>query len=215
MTGSKMKLSESSKNEMKRETKPKPISIERVIEYLRTAIFDGNCGLNDVPHLIKRVIQEDLWQKRILPKSNERVTFSSFEEFLRTSPPQGLGTQMKTIQKLCAEDLEILELLEQIKTKRFWGGDRKSEVFKVDIINFEKAKKGTSVEYSLKRLRKQRPDLHQSVLAGKISVHQAMIKAGFRKPKFQITKDLEKIVEFIKKEFNQSEIAYLLEKLMN
>ena len=200
---------------MTKGAKPNQISNERVIEYLRTAIFDGKCGLADVPHLIKRVIKEDLWQERIIPRSNEKIVFRTFEEFLQTATPEGLGTELKTIQKLSSEDLETLDLLEQVKTKRFWGGNRKSANFKIDKINFERAKKGTSVEYSLKRLRKQRPDLHQQVIQGKISANQAMIEAGFRKPKIEISKSLEKLIEFIKKHFDQTEINYLMEKLKN
>jgi hypothetical protein len=40
---------------------------------------------------------------------------------------------------------------------------------------------GTSKAYALRRLRKDRPDLHARVLAGEISAHAAMITAGFRR----------------------------------
>jgi hypothetical protein len=46
-----------------------------------------------------------------------------------------------------------------------------------------KRQTGTSRQAGLRRLREQRPDLHQEVLAGKKSVHRAMIEAGFRKEK--------------------------------
>lgn len=40
---------------------------------------------------------------------------------------------------------------------------------------------GTSREAGLRRLRKDRPDLHAEVLAGALSTHAAMVKAGFRR----------------------------------
>jgi hypothetical protein len=40
---------------------------------------------------------------------------------------------------------------------------------------------GTSKAYALRRLRKDRPDLHTRVLAGEISAHAGMVEAGFRK----------------------------------
>lgn len=40
---------------------------------------------------------------------------------------------------------------------------------------------GTSVDAALRRLRKDRADLHARVLAGEISAHAAMVEAGFRK----------------------------------
>jgi hypothetical protein len=42
---------------------------------------------------------------------------------------------------------------------------------------------GNSVEAALRRLRDQRTDLHERVLAGELTAHAAMIEAGFRKPR--------------------------------
>jgi hypothetical protein len=185
----------------------------RVIEYLRTAIFDGKCGLSDVPELIKRVINEELWRERTLPKTGEIVVFKTFEEFLQTSPPQGLGTDYKMIQRLCAENLETLDLLELVKKKRTHGGNRKSESFKRNNVTFEISKRGNSVEYALKRLRKEKPDLHKQIIEGKLSVNQAMIAAGFRQKKVQITKDVHAVGRFIKANFSDAEIGEILELL--
>jgi hypothetical protein len=43
------------------------------------------------------------------------------------------------------------------------------------------APSGTSREAGLRRLRKDRPDLHAEVLAGRLSAHGAMVRAGFRR----------------------------------
>jgi hypothetical protein len=40
---------------------------------------------------------------------------------------------------------------------------------------------GTSRATALRRLRKDRPDIHARVLKGELSAHAAMIEAGFRK----------------------------------
>lgn len=184
-----------------------------MIEYLRTAIFEGNCGLQDVPNLIKRVIKEDLWQVRTLPKTQEIIKFQTFEEFLQTSPPEGLGTNLKTIQKLCHEDIETIDLIEQVRTKRFQGGDRRSERFKDGNTNFEIKETKNTKSYALKRLRKERPDLHQQVLEGKLSVNQAMIQAKYRQQKYQIEKDIHKLSRFIKTHFDKTEIEKLLDLL--
>jgi hypothetical protein len=40
---------------------------------------------------------------------------------------------------------------------------------------------GTSVEATIRRLRKDAPEIHARVLAGEISAHAGMIEAGFRK----------------------------------
>lgn len=42
---------------------------------------------------------------------------------------------------------------------------------------------GNSAEAALRRLRKDRTDLHARVLAGELTAHAAMVAAGFRKPR--------------------------------
>jgi hypothetical protein len=49
-----------------------------------------------------------------------------------------------------------------------------------DIQDY-KAPTGTSAAAALRRLRKDRPDIHARVLAGEITPHAGMVEAGFRK----------------------------------
>jgi hypothetical protein len=49
-----------------------------------------------------------------------------------------------------------------------------------DVTKVSKAERNDA-SYALARLRKDRPDIHARVLAGKISPHAGMIEAGFRK----------------------------------
>jgi hypothetical protein len=51
----------------------------------------------------------------------------------------------------------------------------------VRTIDSPKAEKGTSRQYAIRRLRKDRPDLHQQVIEKKKSSHAAMKEAGFVK----------------------------------
>jgi hypothetical protein len=63
------------------------------------------------------------------------------------------------------------------------GGDRKSNSDdQVDNINLkEQTKGGTDPAYILARLKRDRPDLAEQVVSGKLSANAAAIKAGFRK----------------------------------
>lgn len=47
--------------------------------------------------------------------------------------------------------------------------------------------RGTSNRYALRRLRVERPDLLERVVAGEISAHAAAVEAGIRPPRFTIT----------------------------
>jgi hypothetical protein len=58
------------------------------------------------------------------------------------------------------------------------GGDRRSADFQTDNVRL---KYGNSALYTLKRLKRERPDLFQQVLGGRLSANEAAIEAGFRK----------------------------------
>lgn len=57
----------------------------------------------------------------------------------------------------------------------------------IDNINVTKVPDGTSKQAALRRLRKDRPDLHQKVLDGDLSAHAAMLDAGFRRKSITVT----------------------------
>ena len=56
------------------------------------------------------------------------------------------------------------------------GGDRRSE--QVDNVNMKQG--GNSESYTVRRLKRDRPELAQKVIQGEISANAAAIKAGFR-----------------------------------
>ena len=50
-----------------------------------------------------------------------------------------------------------------------------------DVRGVKNKKDGNAAEYALRRLRKDRPDIHARVLTGEITANAGMIKLGFRK----------------------------------
>lgn len=194
---------------------------DRLVDYLRSAITDGSAGLSDAPALVKRVIEEAAWKERYVPQIKETIVFTTFREFVEAVPPEGLGTTLKTLRRLCADEKAVLDLIEQTERQPGRGGDRRSRNFKNNLesnsknnnITFEKSARGNSLGYSLRRLREHRADLHRKVLSGEISAHQAMIQAGFRKKSFQIPQDLVRAGKIIKRRFTRTEIARLIKLL--
>lgn len=81
------------------------------------------------------------------------------------------------LRDLFHNDAEITNLLD-VATQGRHGGDRS----KTDNIKDAQAPDGTSKAAGLRRLRKDRPDLHERVLSGDMTTHAAMLEAGFRKP---------------------------------
>jgi len=71
-------------------------------------------------------------------------------------------------------------------SKRKAGGDRRSEAYRTKVdtqqndVNLDQPD-GNSRATALRRLRKDRLDLHARVMNGELSAHAAMIETGFRK----------------------------------
>jgi hypothetical protein len=87
---------------------------------------------------------------------------------------------MRLIRNLCRDDPAALDALDRV-TQRPTRGDRKSEDFSVDNVNADSRPAGNSRDAALRRLRRDRPDLHRRVVDRELSCHAAMVEAGFRK----------------------------------
>lgn len=166
-----------------------------LVEALGSALREGEHGLKTGPALLVRVLREESWRSFVTQRGDE-VEHQRFEQFVTTPPLKGLGANMRLIEKLIDslekpdERAQAQNLLDAALQRRH-GGDRRSEGsgFKLDNIQLEKeagAPSGTSREAGLRRLRKDRPDLHAEVLAGRLSTHAAMVTAGFRRRKISI-----------------------------
>jgi len=168
-----------------------------LVEALGSALREGEHGLKTGPALLVRVLREESWRSFVTQRGDE-VQHQRFEHFVTTPPLKGLGANMRLIEKLIdsiddpEERMEAFDLLGRaIHPGK--GGDRRSAQFKEENIRSENSdvdpKKdagGTSREAGLRRLRKDCPELHAEVLAGRLSTHAAMVKAGFWKRKISI-----------------------------
>ncbi|MGW1034320.1 hypothetical protein ACWD4Z_19285 [Streptomyces antibioticus] len=104
-------------------------------------------------------------------------------DFVTTPPTQGIGASVDLVRRIVGSDTEALDLLDRAVQGQH-GGDRRTEdaQIKRDVITLESGstRRGTSRDGALRRLRKDAPELHAEVLAGRLSAHAAMVQAGFR-----------------------------------
>jgi hypothetical protein len=85
----------------------------------------------------------------------------------------------------------------------------------VDNINGLDRPTGTSKAAAHRRLAKDRPDLHARVLKNELSVHAAMIEAGFRHRSVTIrTDDMSAAATALKRQLTNNELSELLWLLM-
>lgn len=126
------------------------------------------------PWRFYRLIDESgvaFWDSRNNPPT-------SFREFIEAPPFRGLGEKLEDVERLLADDPAALVMLRELTTPAH-GGDRISDAHKPAA---KKAVQGNSRAYTLTRLKKERPDLFESVAAGELSANAAAIEAGWRKP---------------------------------
>lgn len=157
-----------------------------VISSLGSALRDGEHGLDTVPGLLKRVLADGSWREFVTERG-EHVEYVRFAEFVTTPPLKGIGATVDLVKRIVAGDKKALDLLDQALQNPH-GGDRKSADIKSDISTLDKDpnRRGTGQDYALRKLRKDAPELHADVLAGNLSAHAAMVKAGFRPKTFTV-----------------------------
>lgn len=155
-----------------------------IINAAQQCLSRGSSTLSSLPKLIIRIIDEELWREIYIPSTKETVQFDSFVEFVTTGLPDGLGTTVELLQDLCQSNNTARSFITQaVKGKQGARTDLLDNIKKVN----PPAPTGTSRDAALRRLRKDRPDLHEQVLADEISAHAAMVAAGFRKKPDPVT----------------------------
>jgi len=172
--------------------------------------------LKDVPRILSGVIERQAW-KRWRWIGNE-FTASTIDDYCTMHPPRGLGASVDLVRRLLADYPDVLErfdrerdgeavtLLDVIdkENRRDPGSHGKGRPLdldnKKDGVQVYRAPTGNKAAAALRRLHKDRPDIHQRVLAGELSPHAGMIEAGFRKPRAsRKTSPLEKIIKLLPK----------------
>ena len=153
-----------------------------VVECLQGSIRDGEAGLEHIPGLLKRIINERLWEKRLVTQTKREQQFQSFAEFVEFKAPYGLGTKVQTLKNLCRDEPDVRDAIDE-------ACQNKSGRPPKTLDNIQGFPSGTSKDAGLRRLRKDRPDLHEQVISKQKTVHAAMVEAGFRRKTFTIPAD--------------------------
>lgn len=151
-----------------------------IIDALGTSLSYGGQALSAVPELLRRVLEEEAWRE-FVTKLGEHVTHERFPDFVTAPPLAGLGATVDLLRRVVANDPITLDLLDQAIQNPIGANQHRN--------NVPTQPAGNSAAKALRRLRKDRPDLHAQVLAGELSAHRAMVTAGFRRPTFTVPAD--------------------------
>ncbi len=90
---------------------------------------------------------------------------------------EGLGATVDLVRRVASDDPVTIDLLDQALQRpahlHAGGSD-------VDIVHITPRPDGNRSDRALRKLRKDAPELHAEVLAGRLSAHAAMVQAGYR-----------------------------------
>jgi hypothetical protein len=144
-----------------------------VVNIVSRMIQHGVVDLETFSLALIRIIQEGMWRQRLVPQTKEMTReFRSFEEFVQTPLLEGLGTTIERLRHLCYDNPRARDELDK--------ATQHPPSLHSALDNVQGFPSGNSEAAALRRLRKDRPDLHQRVLSSELTAHGAMVEAGFR-----------------------------------
>lgn len=138
-----------------------------LVEALSSSLEHGGAALGTVPKALRRLLEHGAWRE-FTTSRGEHVAYERFADFVTTKPLKGLGSDVALVQRIVADDKEAFDLLDQaLQTP-------------TGVHNVNTRPHGNAGATALRRLRKDAPELHADVLAGRLSAHGAMVQAGYR-----------------------------------
>lgn len=184
------------------------VANDQAVDGLRRLLRLGSSGLSEIPSSLKHVLRHGCWRRRVVSRLDGReVAFGRFEDFVATAPLEGLGADLALIRRIVADDPEAVELLKDAMEGK--AGRPPVETAAEESLRNQKRIRGPQstddAGYALRRLRKDRPDLHGKVLTREMSPHAAMVEAGFRRKRIQIPADPEGAGRQLARHFSREE----------
>jgi hypothetical protein len=175
--------------------------------------------------MLDLMIQDEIWLK-----FEKKLSFRQFVEL--PYEQGGLGWTMDSLKCILqmqhrfehegSSHTEIQERLQEMRRRVMdllhdpsngHGGDRKSTLHSnLDFAPSEQ--RGNSSSHKLRRLKRDRPDLAERVMAHELSATAAAIEAGFEPYKFQVrADDPRKTARIIAKHVDREWMAALIDEL--
>jgi hypothetical protein len=168
-------------------------------------------GLHDAARKILAIIESEVWRSFETPNGRQ-VTHERFEDFVCAKGLDGLNSDVRTVENVCRDNRRARDALDRA-LQRTHGGYR-SKRDNVNHAPVGDTPTGNAVAQALRRLRKDRPDLHARVLADELSPHAAMIEAGFRHRSATVPlHDMCALAAALRRRLSDDQLAELTAKL--
>ena len=158
------------------------------------AHHDARNLFNVFPSAIKTIINRQLWADRT---DKDGQPFTSFQAFVEHRMWQGLELTMSRLIRYCEDDAEAVRLIRGEVPATGERGRPRRDSDKGDNVTL--LSRGNKSDYTLARLKRDRPDLAKEVIDGTKSPNAAAIEAGFRSRKVQVEPTPEAVQRMLDK----------------
>lgn len=179
-------------------------------------LLQGNKdGLGNIPGVLRQLISLKVWEG--YDWRGKEVRFTTFREFVETSPPEGLGTTVEELINFCKKYPEIADLVDQTIQEQAPSYTPPAGGYNIP----PRKARGTSFQRSLRRLRnmadtdKEAAKLREKVLRGEMSANRALLELGTRKKRYAVEATPEALAVFAKKHLKPAQVKKLIEELNN
>jgi hypothetical protein len=182
----------------------------QLTQALGRSIRDGGGAIGNISGLLQRVLEQRAWEERIVIETGEHLdAFPSFAAYVIADAPLGLGTTLDQFKQLIEHDVEALDLYQEaLKRPAFRPVSALGQ-----RTNYAQPHH-MSIAGILRRLKKDRPDLHAQMLAGEITANAAGIEAGYIHPRIKVpTDDMERLATTLRKNLDAAQVRELVERL--
>lgn len=164
------------------------LSDDERVAMLQKYVAEGSEDLDMVSSLVGKVIESGAWSS-FKDQLGMPVEHDSFRSFVETPRWRGLGTSKTALVGWVREqDPEAADAVE-----RAWRGEVPAARKHGEIGNgrsrdgVPNSTEANTADYLLARLKRDRPDLAEQVVAGEKSPNAAAIEAGFRPRQIKVT----------------------------
>jgi hypothetical protein len=173
-------------------------NLRKPIVTIKKAMQAGD-NQGDLKYVIAESLKNLLEGQQWLHGSDVRI----FEEFCQ----EHLGCRAKDLLQICRHDTYVVSLINEALKINHQG------IRRVKAKEFIDRPSGTSREQALRRLKKDRPELYDKVVKGQLSAHEAMVKAGFRKPYKSVRPEVNHVAAFLHEHFDDGQLREIIQKV--
>lgn len=158
--------------------------------------FTRSAGsLSNFPGLIKKVIEEKVWERRI--HHGRLIELPSLRSLITERPITGWGQDPRKIEHILRDDPDVLVMYREAMLQ---GSGTRNDLDN-NVTEVKERVTGNSRAYSIDRVKRDAPQFADAVLAGKMSPHAALVEAGIRRKTWTAPCDVDELAKAIERRY--------------